>query len=129
MLDLYYKLSFILIMSMSVAIIVAFIPLLFIQHFIHKKIFDPIYFNSNHYSAYELGIFISFPLFLVKTLSYIKAIVFPNTMRRKFKDNILIPKERPVVYSLALFSILILVFSALVLVNTGVVGVLIYVNN
>jgi len=126
MLDTYFKLSFILIMAMSAIAIVVFIPLLLIQHFIHKKIFDPIYFNSKHYSSYELQIFTSFPLFLVKTIGYIKAIVFPNTMRRKFKNNILNSKDRPIVYFLALLTILILIFGSLVIINTGVVGALIY---
>jgi len=115
-------------MIMSVIGIVGFIPLLLIQHFIHKKIFDPIYFNSNHYSDYELGIFNSFPLLLIKTIGYIKAIIFPSTMRRKFKENILKPRENPVVYLLALITILILIFSAIVIMNTGIAGALIYFN-
>lgn len=126
MLETYFRLSFILIMAMSAIAIVVFIPLLLIQHFIHKKILDPIYFNSKHYSSYELQIFTSFPLLLVKTIGYIKAIVFPNTMRRKFKNNILNSKDRPTVYFLALLTILILIFGSLVIINTGVVGALIY---
>ncbi len=126
MIDTYFRLSFILIMAMSAIAIVVFIPLLLIQHFIHKKVLDPIYFNSKHYSDYELEIFTSFPLFLVKTIGYIKAIVFPNTMRRKFKNNILNSKDRPIVYFLALLTILILIFGSLVIINTGVVGAFIY---
>ena len=97
---------------------VVFIPLLFIQHFIYKKIFDPIYFNSKHYTDYELSIFDSFPLFLIKTIGYIKAIVFPGTMRRKFEHNILNPAERPVIYFLAWASIIMIAFAAIVLINT-----------
>lgn len=113
-------------MAISAIAIVVFIPLLLIQHFIHKKIFDPTYFNSKHYSAYELQIFTSFPLLLIKTIGYIKAIVFPNTIRRKFKNNILNSKDRPIVYFLALLTMLILIFGSMVIINTGVVGTLIY---
>ena len=113
---------------MSAIGIVGFLPLLFIQHLIYKKIFDPIYFNHKHYTAYELSIFNSFPLYLIKTIGYIKAIVFPGTMRCKFKNNILTPKDMPVIYSLAWITILILIFAATVLINTGIVAIFIFIN-
>ena len=128
MLDAYFRLSFMLIMAMSVAALVVFVPLLLIQHFIYKKTLDPIYFNSEHYSPYELSIFTSFPLFFIKTIGYIKAIILPNTMRRKFKSNILKPQEKPLIYLLALFTMLIIIFFGLVIINTGIVGVFIYLE-
>ncbi len=115
-------------MAMSAIGVAGFLPLLIIQYFIYKKIFDPIYYNSKHYTAYELSIFNSFPLYFIKTIGYIKAIVFPGTMRRKFQKNILIPKDMPVIYTLACTTILILIFAAAVLINTGIVAVFIYVN-
>lgn len=128
MLDTYYQISFILIMTMSIVGIIVFIPLLFIQHFIYKKLFDPIYFNDKYYSNYELSIFNSFPLFLIKTIGYIKAIVFPDNMRRKFSQNILKPKEKPAIYLLAWITVLILVFGGLVLINTGILSIFIFFN-
>ncbi len=109
-------------MGMSVISIVGFIPLLLIQHFIHKKILDPIYFNSKHYSDYELGIFTSFPLLLIKTIGYIKAIVFPNTMRRKFEKNILSAKNNPVTFLLAWLTMIIIICGGLILINTAVMA-------
>lgn len=114
---------------MSAAVIVGLIPLLFIQHFIYKKVLDHIYFNSKHYSAYELAIFDSFPLFLIKTIGYIKAIVFPKTMRRKFKNNILNPKEKPIIYLLALITMLIIIYCGIILINTGISAIFYYSNN
>lgn len=128
MIDTYIKISFILLMAMSVIGMVGFIPLLIIQYFIHKKILDPAYFNSKHYSEYELSIFRSFPLLLIKTLGYIKAIVFPNTMRRKFKNNILIPKENPITYLLAWLTMIILICGALIIINTGISAYFHYIN-
>ncbi len=81
-------------MGMSVTAVAGLIPLLLIQYFIYKKIFDPIYFNSQYYSSYELSIFDSFPLSLVKTIGYIKAIVFPDLMRKKFKTIYLNRKKK-----------------------------------
>lgn len=128
MIEEYIKFSFLLFMGMSVVAIIGFIPLLLIQHFIHKKILDPIYFNSKHYSDYELSIFTSFPLLLVKTLGYIKAIVFPNTMRRKFENNILTPKENPITYILAWLTMIIIICGGLMLINTAVMAFFHYSN-
>lgn len=114
---------------MAIAVFFLLIPLLFIQHKLHKKIFDPVYFNSNYYSSYELSIFSTFPLMFIKTLGYIKAIVFPNKMRLKFETDILQASEHPVIYTLALTTILILFISALVILNTGIAGILIYLSN
>lgn len=115
-------------MAMSIIAIVGFIPLLLVQHFIHKKTLDPIYFNNEYYSDYELEIFTSFPLLLIKTLGYIKAIVFPKTMRRKFKNNILIPKENPITYLLAWITMLFLIIGGLIMINTGFMAYFHYTN-
>ncbi|MFK5913446.1 MAG: hypothetical protein QM484_03655 [Woeseiaceae bacterium] len=119
MLDDYLQLSFILLMAMSIIAVVGFIPLLLIQHFIHKKILDPIFFNSKHYSSYQLEVFTSFPLLLVKTIGYIKAIVFPSTMRRKFESNILVPKNHPATFVLAWVTMLFLIAGSLIMINSG----------
>ncbi len=126
MLDTYLRISFILSMAMAINGIVGLIPLLLLQHFIFKKTLDPTYFNNKYYSNYEISIFDSFPLFLIKTIGYIKAIVFPGTMRRKFKENILNPKERPVIYLLALLTIIILFISGLIIINIGVMSAVLY---
>ena len=114
---------------MSIISIVGFVPLLLIQNFIHKKILDPTYFNNKHYSNYELEIFTSFPLLLVKTLGYIKAIVFPKTMKRKFGNKILIPKENPVTYVLAWITMLFLIAAGLIIINTGFMAYFHYNTN
>lgn len=129
MLELYMRISFSLFAILSAAIIFGLIPLLFIQTFIYKKIFDPAYFNNNHYSDYELSIFNSFPLFLIKTLGYIKAITFPKTMRMKFKTNILNAQEKPVIYFLAWITMFIIIYSGVVLINLFVVGGFMYFND
>ena len=127
--ETYIKISFILLMAQSVIGIIGFIPLLLIQHFIHKKILDPIYFNSKHYSDYELSIFSTFPLLLLKTLGYINAIVFPGAMRRKFKTNILNPKDNPITHTLAWVTILILICGGIIIINTFIAGGLMYFND
>ena len=128
MLESYIKLSFILLIAMSIFGIIGLLPLLLIQHFMHKKTLDPVYFNSNYYSAYELQIFTTFPLLLIKTLGYIKAIVFPQTMRRKFKSNIINSKEKPFIFLLAWLTMIILIICAMILVNTAISAAFHYAN-
>ena len=128
MLELYMRISFILFAIFAAAMIFGLIPLLFIQTFIYKKIFDPIYFNNNHYSDYELSIFNSLPLFLIKTPGYIKAITFPNTMRMKFEKNILNNKEKPFIYFLAWMTMLIIIYGGVVIINFFIVGGFMYFN-
>lgn len=115
-------------MAMSIVGIVGFLPLLVIQHFIHKKILDPVYFNSKHYTEYELNIFSSFPLLFIKTLGYIKAIVFPDTMRKKFKTNVLKPTDNPITYFLAWLTMFILILGFLILINTAISAIFHYTN-
>jgi len=129
MIDSYIKISFILLMAISILAIVGFIPLLLIQHFIHKKVLDPFYFNNKYYSSYELEIFSAFPLLLIKTLGYIKAIAFPNTMRRKFKKNIINARENPVIFFLAWLTMIFIICGSIILINTVISAFFHYSNN
>jgi len=129
MLETYMHLSFILIAIMSASVIVGLIPLLFIQTLIYKKIFDSTYFNENHFSLNELAMFNSFPLYFIKTLAYVRAIVFPKTMRKRFESKILNPKEKPLIYFLAWMTIAILIIGSVAIVNLFIVGGLMYFND
>jgi len=129
MLETYMRLSFILFSIMAVSVVVGLIPLLFIQTSIYKKLFDATYFNSNHFSLSELAMLNSFPLHFIKTLTYVRAIVFPRTMKKRFKENILQIKDNPVTYSLALLTILILIYGTIVTINFFIVGGLMYFND
>ncbi len=94
------------------------IPLMLLQYTMHKKILDPTYYNTEHFSAGELAVFSSgFIFYLAKTLVYIRAIALPKTMRVRFKENILTFKDNPFVYLLASFSMLHIVLGALFAVN------------
>jgi len=129
MLEAYMRLSFILIAIMSASVIVGLIPLLFIQTFIYKKMFDSTYFNKNYFSLNELAMFNSFPLHFIKTLAYVRAIVFPKTMRKRFESKRLEPKEKPFIYFLAWMTIAILIFGSVAVVNLFIVGGFMYFND
>ncbi len=126
MFETYMKLSFILIVIMAVMVIVGLIPLMIIQTYLFKKKFDPLYFNEKYFSTYELSIFNSFPLYFLKTLAYIRAIVFPKTMLKRFSNKILTPKNKPFIYLLALSTIIVLIYGTIVLINFFILGILMY---
>jgi len=118
MFELYMDVTAISLIIMAVIAIPVLIPLLLIQHYIYKKIFDFKYFNNMHFSEGELVIFTSGWIFYIsKATLYIRAIVFPKTMRVRFKENILIFKDHPVVYLLACFTMLLIVLGALGVIN------------
>jgi hypothetical protein len=64
----------------------------------------------------------------MKTLAYVRAIVFPKTMLERFEKQILIPKENPLIYFIALITMLIIIYSTFVLINTAVMAVFFYLN-
>lgn len=128
MIDKYIIISTVLFLGMGGAIFIVLFPLLLVQHFIYKKMLDPTYFNNNYFSLHELAIYNSFPLFLIKTIAYIRAIVFPKTMRKRFESKTIIPKENKVIYFLAWVSMLIIIYCGIVLINTVIMAVLFYSN-
>jgi len=127
MLDSYINFSTYLFIGMGIGIFCILIPLLFVLHFSFKKLLDSIYFNENHFSLYELSIYKSFPLVYIKVLAYTRAIVLPGTMRKRFKNNILIRKDHPVIYTLSFISIIILAYSTIALVNTFIFSIIYYI--
>ena len=129
MIEFYIKLSFILLLGMSIFGILGLIPLLLLQHLLHKNTLDPTYFNDKYYSPYELEIFTTFPLFLLKTLGYIKAITFPNTMRLKFQKDILDSNKHPIIFLTAWFTMLIIIFCGFILINTLIMAIVFYSYN
>lgn len=127
MLDKYIMISTVLFLGMGVAIFIVLFPLLLTQHFVYKKLLDPTYFNNNYFSLHELAIYNSFPLFLIKTIAYIRAIVFPKTMQKRFERRIVNPKEKKFIYYLAWLTMLIIIYCGLVLVNTAIMATFHYI--
>lgn len=126
MLDQYVLISTILFIGMGTTLFAVLLPLMIIQHFVFKNFLDPKYFNKNHFNQYELGIFNSFPLLFMKILVYVRSIIFPKTMTNRFKNRILNPKENPMIYFLSLITMLIIIYSAFVLINTSGMAIFFY---
>jgi len=110
--------SFILMGVASLVAIFILVPVTLIQYYIHKKILDPTYYNTNHFSAGELVIFSTgFIFYLVKTILYVRAITLPKTMRIRFKEDIMTFKDNSIVYLLAWFTMLLIALGALSVIN------------
>ncbi|VAW52673.1 hypothetical protein MNBD_GAMMA07-2780 [hydrothermal vent metagenome] len=128
MLELYENITVILSLSLVITVPLTTI-LMFLQYYIHKKILDPTYYNTDHFSAGELVVFTTgYIFYLVKTLIYVRAITLPKTMRIRFKENILMFKDRPTIYLLAWFTLLLIAYGGLIIINifiaAGILGYL-----
>jgi len=96
----------------------AIVILLLVQYYIHKKILDPTYYNTDHFSSGELVVLTTgFIFYIHKTLIYVRAIALPKTMRKRFKEDVLTYKEHPVIYLLACFTMLLIALGALSVIN------------
>ncbi len=125
MFEIYINVTTISMVVMAVIAIPILLPLLFIQHYIYKKILDPKYFNAKHFSANELVVFTSGLIFYIpKTLVYVRAIALPKTMKVRFKNDVLTFKENPVIYLLACFTMLLITLGALGVMNAIIFSVL-----
>jgi len=118
MLKLYVDTSFVLIIVVSLGAIFILVPTLLIQYSIHKNTLDPIYYNTDHFSAGELVILTTgFIFYIHKTLIYVRAITLPKTMRIRFKKDIMTFKDHPIIYLLAWFTMLLIVLGVLGMIN------------
>jgi len=117
MFELYENITLVVSLSLLITVPITTI-LLLVQYYIHKKVLDPTYYNTNHFTAGELVIFSSgFFFYLYKTLAYVRAIALPKTMRIRFEENILAFKDHPVIYLLACFTMLLIAYGGLVIIN------------
>lgn len=117
MFELYEDISVILSIALGVTVPLT-VVLLLIQYYMHKKIFDPAYYNAEYFSEGELVVFSAgFVFYLSKTTLYIRAITLPNTMRIRFKENILTFKQRPFIYVLAWVTLLLIAYGGLAIIN------------
>ncbi len=117
MLETYMDFTAIVLLILGVTIPLSII-LLLVQYYIHKKILDPMHYNTEHFSENELVIFKSgFIFYLVKSLVYVRAIALPKTMRIRFKKDILTFNDHPFVYLLACFTILLIGIGGLGIFN------------
>lgn len=67
-------------------LLLGLIVLIVIQSPRLRKKLDHLLFNSNNFNELELAAYNQFPLVMWKVLAYVRAIVFPKSMRRRFGD-------------------------------------------
>jgi len=78
--------AFLLLITGGPLILAGLIVLIVIQSPRLKKKLDHLLFNSNHFNELELAAYNQFPLVMWKVLAYVRAIVFPKSMRKRFGD-------------------------------------------
>lgn len=76
--------AFLFLITGGPIIIISIIILIIIQSLRLNKKLDPYLFNSKNFNELELTIYNQFPLVTWKVLAYVRAIVFPKTMIKRF---------------------------------------------
>ena len=127
MIETYIKTSFLLMIAGASSATIVFLLLLFLQQSIFKRKLDHILFNDKYFNQYELSIFSSFPLSLMKTLAYQRAIVFPSTMKQRFHNHSVRNLVNQFDILVSTLSLGILFLCVLIVANLFIAGALNYV--
>jgi len=61
-----------------------FVVVALIVHFQFPTTIEQDLFNERHFTSYDLETFSSFPMSILKTLSFIRGTVAPSTLRKRF---------------------------------------------
>ena len=86
-----------------------------------SNILDPYAFNSVCFNDYELNIYNSFPLKIIKTIAYQAGVVFPNIMKKRFKDINLRDKVNIFDIFMSYISVLLIILSPLSFIHLIIV--------
>ena len=86
-----------------------------------SNVLDPHTFNSTYFNDYELNIYGSFPLNVIKTIVYQAGIVFPNIMKRRFKDIDIRDKVNTFDIFISYISVFLIILSPLSFIHLVVV--------
>lgn len=127
MIESYIKISFLLMIVGNSIGVIAFLLLLFIQQYMFHKKLDPILFNETNFNQYELSIFSSLPLSLIKTIAYQRAIVFPNTMRKRFNNLNLREMVNSLDIVISTLCLSVLLICGIVVINMFIAGAMNYI--
>jgi len=121
--------AFLLLMTAGPLMLLALIVLIAIQSYRFKRKLDHLLFNSNHFNDRELATYNEFPSVIWKVLAYVRAIVFPKTMIKRFGDLFVPDHVSTLDKFLANLTIFISTFFIIILINAIGSVILQYFSN
>jgi len=121
--------AFYLLITGGPLILLGLIALIIIQSSRLKKRLDHLLFNSNHFNELELVAYNQFPLVMWKVLAYVRAIVFPKSMRKRFGDVDITSHVSTIDIFLAYLTIIIITLFILTFINAISSVILLYFSN
>jgi len=94
-----------------------------------RKKLDHLLFNSSNFNELELAAYNQFPLVMWKVLAYVRAIVFPKSMRRRFGDLDITSHVSTIDIFLAYLTIIIITLFILTFINAISSVIFLYFSN
>lgn len=98
------------------------IVVIHIQHFLLLKRFDEIWFNDKYFSPGEIAIYSSYPLSIVRSISYSCAICLPFTVKKRYKDLSPARNSSKLIKSISYLWLLLFILLSLTMVTIGVIA-------
>ena len=107
------------IMAFYIGISGAFIAIIIlsIQNFTLSRQLDKHILNKKYFNEYELNIYMSFPLSLIKIIAYQVGIVFPKIMEKRFHDFYIRKYINSIDFILSYICVIFLIVSPLTFIN------------
>lgn len=107
------------IMAFYIGISGAFIAIIIlsIQNFTLSRQLDKHILNKKYFNEYELNIYMSFPLSLIKIIAYQVGIVFPKIMEKRFHDFYIRNYINSIDFILSYICVIFLIVSPLTFMN------------
>jgi len=121
--------AFLFLITGGPLILLGLILLIIVQSTRLNKKLDHLLFNPNHFNELELATYNQFPLIIWKVLAYVRAIVFPKTMSKRFGDIIVPNHVSTLDKLLAYLTIIIIALFIVTLLNAVTSVILLYLSN
>ena len=91
--------------------------ILLLQNFTLSHQLDKFILNKDYFNDYELNIYTSFPLSIIKVIAYQAGIVFPGIMKKRFNQFEIRKHTDPINIMLSYICIFFLILSPITFVN------------
>lgn len=105
-----------------------FVIIALIVHFRFPAAIERELFNERHFTRYELETFSSFPMSVLKTLAFIRGVVAPSTIRKRFGNYDFRAQISTTFYILCVTYIVLLFVGAVLGLILAMYGVVITIS-
>ena len=121
--------AFLFLITGGPIIIISLITLIIIQNIRLSKKLDSHLFNAKNFNELELAAYNQFPLVTWKVLAYVRAIVFPKTMIKRFGNFIVADHVSKLDLFIAYITVLVITLFIVTILNAITSFIILYLSN